>query len=185
MKHHLALAVLLGASSAWAHPMGNFSVSHYSRIEVTSRGVNLRYVLDLAEIPTSQLLQQWKLDAGSPRADLERRAADQARAWMHNLKIEAGGTTVTPRFERAVLTMGNGAGGLAVMRIATDFTVDMSPGSLRYEDRNYPDRSGWKEVVVAAAQDAAIDRAEPATPDRSKELTAYAEDSLASPPQDL
>lgn len=185
MKHHLALAFFLGVSAIWAHPMGNFSVSHYSRIEVTPRGATLRYVLDFAEIPTSQLLQQWKLDAGSPRAELDRRAADQAREWMRNLKIEAGGQSVTPRFERAALTMGNGAGGMTVLRIAADFTLDAAPGSLRYEDRNYPDRSGWKEIVVAAGSDTALDRAEPATPDRSKELTAYPEDSLASPPQDL
>ena len=43
--------------------MGNFSVSHYARIEVSAGGAEIRYVLDLAEIPSFQLLQQWGLSA--------------------------------------------------------------------------------------------------------------------------
>src|ERR1019366_6484457 len=89
------------AATLSAHPMGNFSVSHYSRIEVQGRGAEIRYVLDLAEIPTFQLLQQWKLDAGGPREELERHATEQAREWSRGLKIEIGGRAVTPRFERA------------------------------------------------------------------------------------
>lgn len=105
MKHRFPASILLAASTLWAHPMGNFSVSHYSRIEITARGANIRYVLELAEIPTFQLLQQWKLDAGSPREDLDRRAADQAREWVSNLRILAGGKPVAPRFERAAMSM--------------------------------------------------------------------------------
>ena len=59
------------ATSLAAHPMGNFSVSHYARIEVSGAGAQIRYVLDLAEIPSFQLLQQWALHADSPRAVLD------------------------------------------------------------------------------------------------------------------
>ena len=55
----------------WAHPMGNFSVSHYSRIEVTGGGAAIRYVLDLAEIPTFELLQQWKAGRGESAGRLD------------------------------------------------------------------------------------------------------------------
>ena len=185
MKHHLALPLFLAASTMWSHPMGNFSVSHYSRIEVTTGGASIRYVLDLAEIPASQLLQQWKLDAGSPRPELEARAADQAQEWARGLSIQSGGKAVAPRLERSMLTIDQGAGGMTVMRIAADFTLDAAPGTLRYGDGNYPDRAGWKEIVIVAGKDAAIDRAQPATSDRSQELSRYPEDPLVSPPQDL
>src|SRR5215467_7567220 len=102
MKRYLWLPVFL-TWPLFAHPMGNFSVSHYSRIELQSDGVSIRYVLDLAEIPTFQLLQEWKLDAQSPREVLERRAAAQAREWTRNLKFESSGERLTPRFERASL----------------------------------------------------------------------------------
>ena len=70
----LALAVPAGAS---AHPMGNFSISHYTAIQIEPDTVRLRYLVDLAEIPTFQALQESALlhrpaaprDAGLSGAD--------------------------------------------------------------------------------------------------------------------
>ena len=53
----LGLAVL---PSAGAHPLGNFTVNQYTRVEVGVNGVGLTYVLDLAEIPTFQ--EQSRID---------------------------------------------------------------------------------------------------------------------------
>jgi ABC-type nickel/cobalt efflux system permease component RcnA len=147
-----------------AHPMGNSSVSHYARIELTSGGARIHYVLDLAEIPAAELLQRW-----GPAADLERSAAEQARDWGRGLKVEVGGRPVAPVFERASAVSDRGA-----LRVAMDFRVDSAPGTLWYEDGNYSDRSGWKEIVAPGAGK-----------DRSKELTSYPADALASPPQEL
>ena len=185
MKHRLVVPVFLAVGALWAHPMGNFSISHYSRIEVTSRGAEIRYVLDLAEIPTFQLLQQWELDASSPREEIERQASQQAREWSRNLKIEIAGRPVSPSFERAAIVMDQGAGGMPILRVTTELHVDAAPGSLRYEDNNFPERAGWKEIVTVAGKDAAIDRASPDIADRSQALTSYPQDPLLSPPQDL
>jgi nickel/cobalt exporter len=184
MKRRVLLSMLLGAA-LWAHPMGNFSVSHYSRIELTAEGAKIRYVLDLAEIPTFQLLQQWKLDASSPRAEIDRRAAEQARAWAANLTVESAGRRVKPEFQSATAVMDKGAGGMPILRVTAELHVDARPGTLRYRDGNYPDRAGWKEIVVAAANDAAIEKVSPNLPDRSRELTVYPRDPLVAPPQDL
>ena len=145
MKRHWVLPVFLITGALWGHPMGNFSVSHYSKIEVASRGLEIRYILDLAEIPTFQLLQQWNLDAGSPRAEIERQAAAQAREWSKGLKIEIGGRPIVPGFERAEVTVDKGAGGMAVLRVTSVLQVAAAPGSLAFEDTNFPDRAGWKE----------------------------------------
>ena len=40
-----------------AHPMGNFSISHFAGIRIEAGSVDLRYILDLAEIPTFQEMQ--------------------------------------------------------------------------------------------------------------------------------
>ena len=39
-----------------AHPLGNFSVSHYAGIRVEQGAIELRYLIDMAEIPTFQEL---------------------------------------------------------------------------------------------------------------------------------
>ena len=49
---------LLLMRAAYAHPMGNFSVNHYSKIDLQSERIIIRYFIDLAEIPTYQELQQ-------------------------------------------------------------------------------------------------------------------------------
>ena len=168
-----------------AHPMGNFSVSHYARIEVSGGGARIRYVLDLAEIPSFQLLQQWGLNADSPRPLLEAKAEAQAREWVRNLGLACDGRAVSPRFEGATLAIAPGAGGAPVMRITSILKLAVAAGSLSYEDRNYPDRAGWKEVVITAAPGASIERASQDDTDRSHALTAYPADPTVAPPQDL
>src|SRR5205823_2702073 len=46
------LAALVLPVAASAHPLGNFTVNRFSRIEVSGSRIYVRYVLDLAEIPT-------------------------------------------------------------------------------------------------------------------------------------
>jgi ABC-type nickel/cobalt efflux system permease component RcnA len=179
-----ALASLL-TCRAWAHPMGNFSVSHYSRIEVSGAGTEIRYVLDLAEIPSFELLQQWGLSADSPRDQLNRKAEVQAREWVRNLAIECGGRAVTPHFEGVTLAIAKGAGGSPVMRFTSTLRLAVATGSLSYEDRNYPARAGWKEIVIVAGSGASIERASQGDLDRSQALTAYPADPTVAPPQDL
>ena len=64
MKRLVLLSLALGAlalpAAASAHPLGNFTVNRFSRIEVAGPRVYVRYVLDLAEIPT---FQAGKIDA--------------------------------------------------------------------------------------------------------------------------
>jgi nickel/cobalt exporter len=173
------------AATLCAHPMGNFSVSHYARIEVNGGGAEIRYVLDLAEIPSFQLLQQWGLSADSPRNLLDAQATAQARDWVRNLEVTCDGRSVSPRFEGATLALTPGAGGAPVMRITSTLKLAVAAGSLSYEDRNYPDRAGWKEIVIAEGSGASIERASQDDMDRSQALTAYPADPTVAPPQDL
>src|SRR5580692_8566206 len=168
-----------------AHPMGNFSVSHYARIEVSGGGAEIHYVLDLAEIPSFQLLQQWGLSGDSPRNLLDAKAEAQAREWVRNLELACDGRAVSPRFEGATLAIAPGAGGAPVMRITSTLKLAVAGGTLSYEDRNFPDHAGWKEVVIAAGTGATIERASQDDADRSQALTAYPADPTVAPPQDL
>nr|MDQ2900203.1 sulfite exporter TauE/SafE family protein [Acidobacteriota bacterium] len=187
LRMPLGFLCLVGISARMlgAHPMGNFSVNHYARIEVRPKGVDVRYVLDLAEIPTFELMQQWKLQASSPKPELEAKAVEQAREWVGNLSFAENRRALNPRFEGAQMTTADGAGGLPVMRIVAHLKLPATAGKLEYEDRNFPGRAGWKEIVIAAADGATLEKASQGSQDRSAALTAYPQDPTLAPPQDL
>jgi nickel/cobalt exporter len=183
------LRTLLGfwglAAILHAHPMGNFSVNHYARIEVTPEGAKILFVLDLAEIPTFELMQKWGAAKDTPAAQMQGKAAGEAREWVRQLRISVDGKRVTPVFEGAELTLADGAGGLPVAHVRVHLRAARG-AKLEYEDGTYPDRTaGWKEIVVAAGRGAAIEKASQGEHDRSQELTAYPQDATVAPPQDL
>src|SRR2546427_542328 len=51
-------ASLVAPPLGLAHPLGNFSISHYAGLRMTREGIELRYVLDMAEIPTFLEIQE-------------------------------------------------------------------------------------------------------------------------------
>ena len=83
VRKGLALSVLVPAilvfssSVACAHPLGNFSTNHFAHIEVGADRIKLRYVIDMAEIPTFQELQRLtgNGDSALSRAELDAYAA--------------------------------------------------------------------------------------------------------------
>ncbi len=180
---------MLGSIRVGAHPLGNFSVNRYVKFEAGIRGVEMKYAMDLAEIPTFETLRDWGLTASSPREQLEARAAEQARAWMKNLEIQVDGVAIEPVFESAEMAISDGAGNLPVVRITTKMKIAVVPGYLTYEDHNFEGRAGWKEIVIGAGDAGTgvvrIDSASQGDQDRSQALTAYPPNPLEAPPQDL
>ena len=66
-----AAAALAVPAAAAAHPLGNFTINRFARVEVAGNQVFVRYVLDLAEIPTFEA-QQRGVDARVYAARLAR-----------------------------------------------------------------------------------------------------------------
>ncbi len=185
LKQFLPLALILSAALASAHPMGNFSVSHYARFDVKSNSVDVLYVLDLAELPTFDLLRQWGVERTAPRGEMDRKAAAQAREWLKHLQITSDGQPVTPEFVSADFAIADGAGNLPIVRIASHLRLNVAPGKLEYEDHNFPDRAGWKEIVIQPRPGTTLARASQAAQDRSKALKEYPQDPTVAPPQDV
>jgi nickel/cobalt transporter (NicO) family protein len=178
----LTVAMLaVAAVSLHAHPMGNFSVNHYARIAPGAQGVEILYVLDLAEIPAFELLQKWNLADGGGREQIEQSARIQAREWIGNLAISVNGRSVTPHLQSTEAVMAAGAGGMQVMRVNMRLVLPVASGKIVYVDKNYPGRAGWKEIVIAAALGGTTEQ----STDRSQALTAYPQDPTVAPPQDL
>jgi ABC-type nickel/cobalt efflux system permease component RcnA len=153
----LVVTALAAPASAAAHPLGNFTVNRFSRIEVSDARVHVRYVLDMAEIPT--------LQAGAVDRDAyARRIAAGVR-----LRLDGRMAPLVPVGSR--LLHPPGAGGLRTTRLEVLLRGPRLNGPTRvdYRDTNFRDRIGWKEIVVGSA------------PSPSDELRAYPDDLLASP----
>ncbi len=166
--------------------MGNFSVSHYSRLRIDRPAASKSGTCwTWRRSPPFNCCSTGRLDESTARAELEKRAEAQAREWSRNLKLEAGGRTVPLQFERAAMVLAKGAGNMPVLRITSELRVPVAAGRVRYEDPNFPDRAGWKEIVVTGGDGAVVAEAAPKGADRSRELTAYPQDPLLAPPQDL
>ena len=194
---HFALLFMLGLCRlASAHPMGNFSVNHYSRIDLQSDRVIVRYFIDLAEIPTYQELQQGNI-AATPMdpnsAAVVRYVAARGAELGHGLILDIDGTQIPMRLVSSGVIFPPGAGGLPTMKMGFVYEAVYPPASsitdrqhatVHYVDNNYPGHSGWKEIVALASAGSLLRTSVPST-DRSGELSNYPTDLLTSPPQCL
>jgi nickel/cobalt transporter (NicO) family protein len=154
----VAVASLAVPALAAAHPLGNFTVNRFSRIEVSGPRLYVRYVLDLAEIPTFQ--------AGRINAQA------YARRIARNADLAVDGRRAALVPVRTALAHPRGAGGLDTTRLEVILAGPVLHGrvSVAYHDNNYRERIGWKEIVVGAD-----------TRSTSHELRSYPKDLLQSP----
>lgn len=182
-----AVALLAAPQPAAAHPLGNFSVNRYSRIELAGDGLHLRYALDMAEIPTLQELATLDADGDKAVSDGERAAyaAELARQLAAGLTITADGRRLQLAPGQAELTMRPGQGGLATLYLWAELTAPLptgpGPWQFEYADTVFGGRTGWGEVVVRAGAGASLISSSAPEADVSQELTAYPEDMLMAP----
>jgi nickel/cobalt exporter len=178
----LAVVTVLATLVASAHPMGNFSVNQYTLIRPGADRVEVTYVIDLAEAPAFDLFHEWKVEPDSAAA--RDRASDRMRAWIGGLRFTSANQAVAPHIARIEAAVASGSSGLATLRVTAQVSL-LPPGTtLDFEDRNFEDRSGWKEIVIEAGPGASILRASHSGQDRSHRLTAYPSDG-SNPPFDL
>jgi nickel/cobalt transporter (NicO) family protein len=165
-------ACLVTPAAASAHPLGNFSVNHLAELSVSSDRVDVRYVLDQAEIPTFQ-------ERDLPDAEvLARKRAEVAKRLVltvdgRRVPLEAAGTPV--------LTHPEGAGGLFTTRLELTLRARVSsPARVELRDGTFPGRVGWHAVVPRPAAGTAVRSDVPAA-DPTDGLARYPEDALSSP----
>ena len=170
--------------TAAAHPLGNFTTNRYSRLEVAQDRVRVKYIVDMAEIPTFQELPKVDGSGDGQLSDAERevyatRKIEELRSHL-SLSIDGAPLTLQPTSHE--LTFPDGQGGLKTLRLSVWFEAPVGhAGPLAYRDGNYPDRLGWSEIVVAANGGVRIDQTTAHTEDVSNELLAYPQDMLTSP----
>jgi ABC-type nickel/cobalt efflux system permease component RcnA len=164
----LACAALVRAGGADAHPLGNFTVNHYAGIEVAGNRVYVRFVLDLAEIPTFQ---------EGLRVRAPRYSALVAREL--DLRLDGVRARLVPIAHR--VSSRPGAGGLPTLRFEAVYHALGTGRSLAFADGTFSSRIGWREITVSTRDGATVVSASVPSESRSDELRAYPQELLASP----
>src|ERR1700728_1587463 len=184
----LLFVLILSSATALAHPMGNFSINHYSKLTIKQGSIEILYLIDMAEIPTFQELRQFDITPKPDDPSAYRYLDRQEQLLKEGISVESDGQSVRLEMTSRQVTFADGAGGLPTMKIGFVFRgkLDVPAGAhkLTYLDNNFPGRAGWKEVLVQGDRVAILDSSAPGT-DRSRELTNYSSDVLNSPPQQL
>ena len=169
-----ALALLALAAPAGAHPLGNFSINHLAVVRVSSDRVDVRYVLDQAEIPT---FQERGLPAGAgaraqARGRRARRDPDGRRAGPCALTLRPGGRIDVPPGRGGAAHDARG-GAAAVRRSAPR-------GAVVVRDATFAGRVGWRAVLAEPGRGTAV-RSDVTSADPTRRLRVYPTALLASP----
>ena len=173
-------ALLLLPPGAYAHPMGNFSINHYSKLALNGTGIHIEYILDFAEIPTFQLFPEFRTGTS------ESKPQDLAAEWARRLQLSLDGQALPLVLVNTNVERRPGAGSLPTVRATLQLESRWPgrAGTLHFADHNFPERIGWKEIVVQATPLSFPD-GNPFAADRSAALTRYPPDPLATAPNVL
>jgi nickel/cobalt transporter (NicO) family protein len=165
-------AALAIAGTAAAHPLGNFSVNHIDVVSISRDRVHVHYVLDQAEIPTfrERGLSDREVLARK-RAAVERGVSLRLDGRPADLHLRAGGALSHPM----------GQGGLPTTRLELDLDAPAHGArTVALTDATFPDRVGWRAVIVAPGDGTAVRSSVPAS-DPTAGLRRYPKALLETP----
>ena len=187
--YFLALLMIFACSGATpAHPLGNFSINQFSRLEVEKERIRVRQILDIAEIPTfqeSQMIDTDKNGTLSP-AELNVYADKITPIYLENLRLTVDDLPLALRPVTTKITIPTGLANLPTLRVEWDFAADLTIPDKQirevyFENKNNAGRVGWNEIVINRTIEANIFNSTAFGSDLSNELKDYPENLLAAP----
>lgn len=166
------VVIALSATDADAHPLGNFTVNHLTQVGVADDGVQLRYILDIAEIPTFQARRQ-------SRAQILQRARQEI---TRRLVVTVDGRRVALRSAgTALLSFPRGQGGLNTTRIELSLRAAATGAHVvQLHDATYPDRLGYTALVARPGRGTAV-RSTVSSEDPTRGLRSYPPSAIQRP----
>jgi nickel/cobalt exporter len=173
----VATAIVAMSGSASAHPLGNFTVNRYARVEISDQTVRVYYVLDEAEIPAFE-------ERAAVRADPSGFARRRALDILSHLQLVVAGQPVELHPVVDDLSQPPGQGGLTTLRLAVRYEGTIPAGGQLHavvSDGNEPDRIGWRELVVTTRGDAQLLASSAPSRDLSDELRHYPANLIQAP----
>jgi len=172
---------------AQAHPLGNFTINHYSSLQFTEENARIAYVLDFAEIPTLQQKARLDADGDGRLSEAEANAYLEAEmpSLVKGLRLRAGDEILPLEVRDRSAEYRPGQGGLPTLRVEAHLMADLPKdwrGEAHFADRTYENRHGWREIVVKGGSGVAIRNSTVQAKCVSNELRSYPQDMLSSPP---
>jgi ABC-type nickel/cobalt efflux system permease component RcnA len=171
-----------------AHPLGNFSVNRYSRLEAGANRLRIYYVLDLAEIPSFGEIKRMDSDDNDAISDDEksRYLETKLEALQSNLYLLIDNKPQDLEIIASSIEFVLGQGGLKTIRLSCTFSAPLSVQTssvlqVAYRDENNLTRIGWREIVARAEDGLILENSTVPATDISNELRNYPEDLLMSP----
>lgn len=185
----VVVVIAMLSAAALAHPLGNFTINHYARIEPGADSVTIRTVLDMAEIPAFQQLQLIDTDSDGnySKAELDTYLEEEAKRYAQGIRLEIDGTQTSVSLLSKEISLPTGVGGLSTLRVECAYSAAMPSATssqthrIRFENTNYAERTGWREIIVVPASGISVFDSTAFGNGISDELKAYPEDRLAAP----
>src|SRR5262249_4862648 len=131
------------------------------------------------------------MGVGGDEASVVEDLTRKTEAVADRLRLEVNGRRLPLRREASEIIFPPGAGGLPTLKLGVVYRAPFDEESvggvseLRYEDANFPDRGGWKEIVAVGGPGVTLVSSSAPEQDRRHALAAYRTDLLESPPQDV
>jgi nickel/cobalt exporter len=180
-------ALLLAPLAVSAHPLGNFTINHYSGVRVGSDAVVIDHVLDMAEIPTFSERAAMDADGNGVVSDVEAAAYETAHcdSTRASLDLRMAGQPLPLSVLQTGLSFPQGQGALTlrlvcVYRVALPAALAAAATAFTFSDSSFAERRGWREVVVQGDGTTLVASDAPTT-GVSQRLTVYPTDLLSTP----
>jgi ABC-type nickel/cobalt efflux system permease component RcnA len=185
----LAFLVFFIPANCFSHPLGNFSINRYSRLEPNADTLVITYVVDFAEIPALQEKGLIDTDQDGQISDSEslQYLAVKDKELCQGFRLKINGKLVQLETHSKTISFPPGQAGLPTQRIELVMIAALphfsltAPLQIDYEDDNYSQRLGWKETIAKAG--AKVDFVESNVPesDISNALRLYPKEMLYKP----
>ncbi|WP_232247853.1 sulfite exporter TauE/SafE family protein [Kitasatospora azatica] len=192
----LARAGLLLAGTVWlttalappagAHPLGNFSINHYTGLTVHRDRIEALSVTDSAEIPTLQQKPQVDRDGNGTADDSERAAwaAQECRHSAERLTVTADSRALHWTVTSAQFQYAQGAAGLETSRLECVLQAPLDLGAagaqLQVATGSDATRVGWNEIT-ARGEGVHLEHSDVPEESNSQQLRNYPRDLLDNP----
>jgi len=198
-KHHsdyrrviallFTLCCAFTVSNVKAHPLGNFSVNQYSRLEIGAQRIVIRYIVDMAEIAAFQELTAiTSAPDRKPTRDELRSYLDRVtNDYLNGLSLIVDEEKIPLKVLEKTISQPLGSGGMMTLRLEFDFAGSLSKRRtesvrhLRFENRNHHDRTGWHEIVISPFAGISVFNTSSFGSGVTEELKAYPENMLMAP----
>ena len=182
-----AILVHLVSLPANAHPLGNFTINHHAGLNLSHTGINIFYILDMAEIPAFQKIAEFDKNGNNTLDSAEVAAVHPAVCTYirDNVVLQIDGQPVSLAVKGSTVAIPSGVGGLPTLRLSCSLDASVNQvdedTKITFETQVYTERLGWREIVIQAQDLVLPDNLAKMTVSPTKYLTDYPDNLLDNP----